>query len=175
MRTVVLTGFTGTGKSCVGRRLADRLGLPFIDTDERVAAAAGMPVGRILATQGEAYFQQLERRVLAEALQNGGAVVATGDGAILDPANEASMHRAGPVICLVADVEVILRRAREPALRPPFDPEAQRAAVARQLAERADAYGRADLCIDTSHRSVDATVEEILAYLRRHAAGADGP
>lgn len=173
MRTVVLTGFTGTGKSCVGRRLADRLGVPFVDTDERVAAEAGMPVAAILATHGEAYFQQLERRVLAQALRNGGAVVATGDAAILDPANEASMHEAGPVICLVADVDVILRRSREPALRPPFDPEAQRATVARLLAERAEAYGRADLCIDTSHRSVEAIVDEILAYLRRHAPEAE--
>jgi len=168
MSVVVLTGFMGTGKSSVGRRLADRLGAAFVDTDERIEASAGMSVPAILATLGESYFQQIERRVLADALGDG-SVVATGDSAIMDPANEARMHEAGPVICLTADVDVILGRGGAGIVRPALDPEARRARITRLLAERADAYGRADLCIDTSHRSIDAVVDEIVAYLRRHA------
>lgn len=168
MSVVVLTGIMGTGKTSVGRRLAERMGTPFVDTDERIEASAGMSISKILATRGEFFFQELESRVLAAVL-NDGTVVATGDSAIMDPANEALMHEAGPVICLTADVDTILGRSVNHGVPRDLGPEARRVRIARLLAERADAYGRADLCIDTSHRSVDAVVDEIVAYLRRHA------
>ena len=174
MSVVILTGFMGTGKSSVGRRLADRLGTVFIDTDEQIEASVGMSVSAILATRGESVFQQLECRVLAESLRDG-SVVATGDSAIMDPANEARMHAAGPVICLTADVDVIVVRTGGAIVRPALDSDARRARISRLLAERADAYGRADLCIDTSHRSVDGVVDEIVAYLRRHARDENKP
>jgi len=172
MSVVVLTGFMGTGKSSVGRRLADRLGMVCVDTDERIEASAGMSVAAILATRGESFFQELEARVLADALRDG-AVIVTGDNTIMDPANEARMHAAGPVVCLTADVEVILARTGVPALVPAPDADERRARISRLLAERADVYGRADVCIDTSHRSVDGVVDEIVAYLRRHAGDGD--
>lgn len=168
MSVVVLIGFMGTGKSSVGRRLAYRLGTPFVDTGERIAASTGMSVPTILETRGESFFQQLESRVLVDALRDG-AVVATSASAVMNPTNEARMHAAGSVVCLTADVEIILVRTGDAIVRPALDPEMRRARITRLLAERADAYGRADLCIDTSHRSVDAVVDEIVAYLRRHA------
>ena len=106
MSVVTLTGFMGTGKTTVGRLLADRLHKPFVDTDARIEQVEGCSVAAIFATKGEPYFRTLERRVVAAAVAED-AVVATGGGAIVDAENYRRMHAAGPIVCLTADTEVI--------------------------------------------------------------------
>lgn len=164
MATIVLTGFMGTGKSTVGRALAERLGKPFIDVDERIEQRAGASIAEIFARYGEAAFRQFEREELALALRED-AVVATGGGAIVDPENLARMRAAGPIVCLTASVDAILARTRSDTSRPLLQHEDQRQRIETLLVERASAYAQADVCVDTTHRSPEQVVEAILVYL----------
>lgn len=167
MTIVVLTGMMGTGKTSVGERLAARLGAPFVDTDALVERAAGRSVAAIFARDGEAAFRAAERRAIAEALATPGAVVATGGGAIVDAGNLAALRAAAPIVCLTAHPDVILRRARAAGpSRPLLQGDDPAGRIAALLAERAAAYGQADLRIDTSQRPLDDVVAEVLGFLR---------
>ena len=172
MSAVILTGFMGTGKTTIGRLLAERLHQPFIDTDARIEQLEGATVATIFAQKGEPYFRQLERRVVADALTHD-AVVATGGGAIVDPENCRRMRAAGAIICLSAAVDVILGRTAG-ASRPLLPPAERRARICELLAARAAAYAQADLTVDTSSRSAQDVAQEIIAFLRQRA-GAEGP
>jgi shikimate kinase len=162
--TVILTGFMGTGKSTVGKRLADRLGVPFIDTDEEIERIEGRPIEVIFAEDGEPYFRDIERRVIADAVGKE-AVVSTGGGAIVDPDNYDRMHAAGPIVCLTASVDVIARRTASNQERPLLRGDDVLERARRLLDERAPAYARADLSVDTSNTEVDAVVDQILSTL----------
>src|SRR5256885_15795389 len=107
-----------TGKTEVGRRLARRLGRPFVDIDGLVEAASGKKVADIFASEGEARFRQLERAAVAEACLVSEAVVATGGGTLLHAENPRRLPAAGPIVCLAASPEEILRRVGDPPTRP---------------------------------------------------------
>ena len=164
MSAIILTGFMGTGKTTVGRLLAARLHKAFVDIDERIEQAEGLSVAAIFASKGEPYFRALERRMVAEVTQMD-AVIATGGGAIVDVENYARLHVAGPIICLRADVEAILERTAADTQRPLLNSSDRATRVRELLAQRAGAYGKADLTIDTTHRSTVAVLEEILTFL----------
>jgi shikimate kinase len=110
MATAVLTGFMGTGKSSVGVRLAARLGIPFVDTDEMIERREGCTIAELFARKGEGYFRDAERRAVVEASAHEDAVIATGGGAIVDAENLERLRAAAPVICLTATPDVILER-----------------------------------------------------------------
>lgn len=139
---IVLTGFMGTGKSTVGRLLAERLGRPFVDTDSLIEQRHG-PISGIFAEHGEGWFRQLEREVAAELAGRRGQVVATGGRLMLDPANEATLGATGIVVCLAASVDELVARLAEEADQRPLlrdgDPAVRIGAL---LAERATGYGR---------------------------------
>lgn len=166
-RAIVLMGFMGTGKSEVGRRLAQRLGRAFLDTDQLVEERAGKRVAAIFADDGEATFRRLEREAVVDAAGRGGAVIAVGGGAVLDPDNVRCLRDAGMLVYLTARPEVILRRVGDGTSRPLLrdDP---RGAVTRLLAERGPVYaGAADVTIDTSEQNADQVVKEIQQALAR--------
>jgi shikimate kinase len=166
-RTIVLMGFMGTGKSEVGRRLAQRLGRAFVDTDQLVEERARKRVAAIFAEDGEPAFRALEREAVAEAVRRGGAVVAVGGGAVLDPDNLRCLRDAGVLVHLSARPEVILKRVGDAGSRPLLvgDPEA---AVRRLVTERGPVYAAAaDVTVDTSERTADEVVEEIQQALAR--------
>ena len=165
MRTIVLTGFMGTGKSEVGRRLAKRLGRAFVDTDELVEVRAGKSVATIFADDGETRFRALERQAVADAAGREGAVIALGGGAVLDRANVDTVRANGVLVCLTARPDVILKRLGDVRQRPLLAGGDPRANVARLLDERRDAYATADITIDSSDRSADEVVEEIRKQL----------
>lgn len=165
MATVVLTGFMATGKSSVGERLAKRLARPFVDTDRLVERAEGRSIEAIFATDGEPYFRAAERRAIGEALALGDAVIATGGGAIVDPENFAALSAAAPIVCLTARPEILAARAGATGSRPLLAGEDPRRRIDRLLAERAPAYAKADLTIDTSERTVDEVVDRIVEFL----------
>lgn len=157
----MLMGFMGTGKSEVGRRLAQRLGRAFVDTDEWIEARAGKRIAAIFNEEGEAAFRRLEREAVAAAANRGDAVIAVGGGAVLDPENVRRLREGGVLVHLTARPEVVLRRIGDGASRPLLrdDPEA---AVARLLAEREPAYAAAaDVVVDTSEHDAEQVVEEI--------------
>lgn len=167
MRPIMLTGFMGTGKSEVGRRLAQRLGRAFVDTDHLIEERAGKRVAAIFAEDGEPAFRALERAAVAEAAGRGGAVVAVGGGAVLDPENVRRLRASGILVHLTARPEVVLARVGDGGTRPllAHDPEG---AVRKLLAERGPAYAAAaDLTVDTSDRAADEIVAEIQQALAR--------
>jgi shikimate kinase len=162
MGLIVLTGFMGSGKSEVGRRLARRLGRAFVDTDELIEARAGKSVASIFAEDGEAAFRRFEREAVVEATRRGDAVVALGGGAVLDPDNVAALRAAGIVICLTARPDTILTRVGRGLERPLLAGGDPRATITRLLVERKAAYdAAADWTVDTSDSSVDEVVEDI--------------
>ena len=166
-RAVLLTGLMGSGKSSVGRMLAEDLAWSFIDTDLRVEELRGLPVAEIFAREGEAAFRKLERQVL-EALPEGRAVVALGGGAVLSDENRRLLAAKGTRIWLDARPETLLARLGAAEGRPLLEGMDERGRLARlrELARaRASAYAEADLRVPTdglSTREVCARVTKAL-------------
>src|SRR5712691_2177280 len=117
-RSIVLVGMMGAGKSSVGRRLATRLGLAFIDADAEIEAAAGMTIPEIFSAHGEAYFRSGEARVIARLLEGGPQVLATGGGAFLNPNTRALIGAKGVSVWLKAEFDILMRRIKRRADRP---------------------------------------------------------
>lgn len=160
---IVLTGFMGTGKTTVGKRLAKRLGWRFVDIDQLIEASAKMPIARIFEKRSEAVFRRLERRHISHAIHGNEQVIATGGGAFIDPDNRTRLKASGPVVCLTAKPGVIFARvgpklATRPLLRGAHDPVTRIRAL---LHRRAKLYAQADLTIDTSALSIDEVVERV--------------
>jgi shikimate kinase len=174
---IVLTGFMGTGKTVVGRRLAARLGRELLDTDALVERAAGRTVREIFAEDGEARFRELEREAVASACAAGDVVVSTGGGALLDERSFQALARDALLVCLTATPRTIARRVRGTAHeRPLLHGHASLVRRIRDLlAARAPLYARIPLEIDTSNLSVDEVVEEIVAHLERAERAATSP
>jgi shikimate kinase len=159
----------GSGKSAVGRRLAERLGWRFIDTDEEVASAAGLSIPEIFDREGEARFRELERAVL-ERLPDRGAIVALGGGAVVDPANRVLLSQKGIRVLLEAPAEILAARVGESDERPLLAGASGEARVARLrevLAGRRDAYEDADVRIRTDDRTVEEVCDQVLRALCR--------
>ncbi len=170
--TIFLTGFMGTGKTTVGTRLAERLGLPFFDTDQEIERAEGRAISAIFASDGEAYFRAVERRVLEGTPAN--AVVATGGGAVVDPVNRDRMRAAGPIICLSADPDTIYRRTALNHDRPLLGEQGRAARIRALLAQRAPAYAESDFIIDTSELDIGAVVDQIVRFLENRRDAEEG-
>ena len=164
-RTIVLAGFMGTGKSSVGRRLAAQLGREFVDTDALIEQDAGTSITRIFADHGEAEFRAREKRAVVVAVEKEGRVVAVGGGAMLDGENLAAMKAGGPVVCLTARPEIVLARVAHDTGRPLLQGPRPLETIRGLMAERADAYARADVTIDTSDLTPDEVVESLLHAL----------
>lgn len=166
-RSIVLVGMMGAGKSSVGRRLAQRLGLPFLDADHEIERAAGQSVSDIFENYGEAEFRSGERRVIARLLGDGPIVLATGGGAFLDAETRDQVRTAGISIWLRADPEVLMKRVRRrntrPLLRTP-DPEGT---LRRLLSEREPVYETADITIESRDGPHEAVVDAIVSAIER--------
>lgn len=164
---VYLIGLRATGKSTVGKLLAERLGVPFHDADVVLETRAGRTIRDIFATEGEAKFRDLEQEVLRELSESGPAVVATGGGVVLREANREVMRSSGKVVWLMADIDTMLTRLRDdPATteRRPDLAAGGRAEIEQLLQSRESLYQScADVTIDTTGRSPEAVVETILA------------
>lgn len=164
MTNIVLTGFMGTGKSSVGRRLAAELGLIFLDMDAVIEGETGMSVTAIFESMGEARFRGLER-ALIERITNGefgdGLVASSGGGAFVDPVNRRLLKGWALVVCLKASTDEILRRVGHLTDRPLLSGPNKRDAVHELMLKRSEAYEDSDLIIDTTGVSLDKIVEEI--------------
>lgn len=158
---IILTGFMGTGKTTAGRRLAERLGRSFVDTDEVIVARAGKSIADLFRDAGEARFREMEADVAGELAARRGLVIATGGRLMLDPDNALTLGQTGPVFCLTAAPEEILARvAAEDAKRPLLDvPDAERR-VRLLLQQRAPAYARFRE-ISTDGKTAEQVAEEM--------------
>ena len=163
-RHLVLVGLMGAGKSTVGARCAERLGRPFVDTDDLVVDQAGMPVDEIFRRAGEERFRELERGVIADVCASPAAlVIASGGGAIVDADNRRRLREAGVVVWLHAPTEVLVSRVGNDSGRPLLagDPHG---ALARLGAARQDAYSAAaDRIVETEGRDLDAVADAVIA------------
>jgi shikimate kinase len=174
-RAVVLVGMMGSGKSSVGRRLANRLGLPFVDADVEIEMAAGMTIPEIFAQRGESEFRDGERRVIARILTTRSPLVlATGGGAYMNAETRARIADLGISIWLKADPEVLMRRVRKRSNRPLLQTADPEATLRRMLAEREPVYALADITLTSRDDPHDIVVEDAVAALGRHLRGADG-
>jgi shikimate kinase len=166
-RSVVLVGMMGAGKSAIGRRLATRLGIPFMDADSEIEKAAGMKIPEMFETHGEAYFRNGEARVIARLLtENGPQVLATGGGAVMNEQTRAAIRTNGISVWLKADFDVLMRRVKR---RPNADRPMLKGDPAERLQqlmlEREPAYGEADVTVQSRDVPHDAIVDEIIAAL----------
>jgi shikimate kinase len=166
-RSIVMVGLMGCGKSSVGRRLAIRLGLPFVDADEEIERSAQMTIPEIFAAHGEDYFRAGERRVICRLLQTGPQVLATGGGAFMNADTRGAIKVAGISVWLKADLPVLMRRVMKRDNRPLLkaaDPEA----VMRDLmAARYPVYAEADIVIESREVPHEVIVDEIVTALMR--------
>jgi shikimate kinase len=168
-RSVVLVGMMGAGKTSVGRRLAARLGVPFIDADAEIEAAAGMTISEIFEKHGEPYFRAGEARVIARLLANGPQVLATGGGAMMDTSTRALIRDKGVSIWLKADLDMLLRRTKRRSDRPLAEK------IKDLLPLREPIYSQADIVVESRDDPHDTIVDEIVAALPKQLGmGAEG-
>ncbi|MBH0237276.1 shikimate kinase [Methylobrevis albus] len=176
-RSIVLIGMMGAGKTSVGRRLAARLGLDFVDADQAIEEAANQTVPEIFAQHGEAYFREGERRVIARLLRDGRRVIATGGGAFMNAETRAAIRAAGVSVWLKADAAVLFERVKRRPTRPLLQTADPLGTLKRLVEERYPVYADSDITIlsrDVPHEAVvDDVVAALLPWLDAEAAGAD--
>ena len=165
-RSVVLVGMMGAGKSSIGRRLASRLGIPFVDADAEIETAAGMSIPDIFTTRGEAVFRAGEARVIARLLESGPQVLATGGGAFMNADTRATIGAKGVSIWLNADFDVLMRRIRRRHDRPLLHTEDPAATLQQLIDARYPVYGLADFTVQSREVPHEKIVDEIIAVLR---------
>ncbi len=165
-RSIVLIGLMGAGKTAVGRRLASRLDLPFVDADTEIEAAAGQSISDIFAEHGEAYFRQGERKVIARLLEAGPQVLATGGGAYMNADTRANIRRHGLSVWLKAELRVLMKRVGRRDNRPLLAGSDPEAVMKKLMAERYPVYAGADVTVesrDVPHDVIVAAVIDALA------------
>jgi len=167
MSPVVLVGLMGVGKSTIGRRLAARLNLPFIDADDEIERAAGMTIQEIFDTYGEAAFRDGERRVIARLIDGTPKVIATGGGAFVNDETRALILENATAIWLDADIEVLAERVSRRDGRPLLTGRDPREVLERLARERSPFYAQAPIRIMSSDTPHEATIDKILKAIGR--------
>ncbi|MCA9919652.1 MAG: shikimate kinase [Anaerolineales bacterium] len=160
-KNIILTGFMGTGKSTVGKLLAQRLQRPFTDTDALIVQRDGRSIAQIFAEDGELFFRDLERAVALELAQQQALVIATGGRLMLDEDNAEALEASGQVFCLTADPQTILDRIKEDAERPLLNVPNPAERIAQLLEIRRELYGRFPQ-ISTEGKTAVQVADEII-------------
>ncbi len=167
-RSIVLIGLMGVGKSTIGRRLAVRLGLPFVDADNEIEAAAGMPISEIFERFGEASFRDGEQRVIARLIEGPRQVIATGGGAFMHPDTRALILARATAVWLDADIDLLAERvARRDGVRPLLKGRDPHSALTELAAARNPVYALAPVHIRSGPQPHDSAVGAIVAALGR--------
>lgn len=169
-RTVALVGLMGAGKTAIGKRLAARLGLPFVDADEEIERAAGCTVAEFFERYGEAEFRAGERRVIARLVEGSPRILSTGGGAYMDPETRALLRGRAITVWLRADLDVLYDRVKRRTHRPLLREGDPREILARLMTQRYPIYAEADLVVDSTAQPADTTTEQVIDSLRHHLA-----
>lgn len=162
-RSLVLVGMMGAGKSSIGRKLAQRLNLPFVDADSEIESAAGMSISEIFAKHGESYFRAGEARVIARLLDGGPQVLATGGGAFMHPQSREAIRAKGISIWLKADFDVLMKRIRRRNDRPMLKTDDPGETLRRLMRERDPVYGEADVIVNSRDVPHEIIIGEIIS------------
>lgn len=166
-RTLVLVGLMGAGKTCIGRELANRLGLPFVDADNEIEAAAGCSIEDIFKLYGETEFRSGERRVIKRLLNGPVHILATGGGAFMDAETRKHVREQGISIWLRADLDLLVGRVSRRNNRPLLKGGNQREILERLMEERYPHYEKSDIVIDSGRESPEMTADRVLSELRK--------
>ncbi|MSP87597.1 MAG: shikimate kinase [Alphaproteobacteria bacterium] len=169
-RTVVLVGLMGAGKSAIGRRLAQRLGLAFIDADQEIELAAGCTIEEIFQRHGEAHFRDGERRVIQRLLERPPHVLATGGGAFIDSQTRAEIAARGISVWLRADLDLLVERTVRRQNRPLLKKGDPREILQKLMTDRYPVYAAAEICVDSGSGPPEEMVDRVIDALRRHDA-----
>lgn len=167
-RTVALVGLMGAGKSAIGKRLAHRLGLPFVDADDEIERAAGCTIAEIFEKYGEADFRAGERRVISRLLDEPPHVLSTGGGAYIDTDTRALMRAKAITVWLRAELDVLFDRVRKRGNRPLLRNGDPKEVLARLMTQRYPIYAEADIVVDSTAQPADRTTEQVIEALRAH-------
>jgi shikimate kinase len=163
-RSLVLVGMMGAGKSSIGRRLATRLAIPFVDADTEIESAAGMTIPEIFEKHGEPYFRAGEVRVIARLLDNGPQVLATGGGSIMDKRTRDLIRIKGISVWLKADLDVLMKRTKRRTDRPLAEK------IKDLLPLREPIYSQSDIVVRSRDEPHDTIVDEIITEIPKHLA-----
>jgi shikimate kinase len=162
-RSLVLVGMMGAGKSAIGRKLAQRLNLPFVDADAEIERAAGMSISDIFAKHGEPYFRAGEARVIARLLEGGPQVLATGGGAFMHPQSREAIRAKGISVWLKADYDVLMKRIKRRGDRPMLKTEDPGETLRRLMQERDPIYAEADVIVHSRDVPHEIIIAEIIS------------
>lgn len=169
-RSVVLVGLMGCGKSAIGRRLAAKLSLPFVDADEEIEKAAGKSIEDIFADHGEPYFRDGERKVLARLLRSGPQVLATGGGAFMNGETRAAIAQSGISVWLKAELPLLVRRVGKRGNRPLLKAGDPEEVLQNLMATRYPVYSQADITVESREVPHEVIVGEIIESLSQALA-----
>jgi shikimate kinase len=167
-KTVALVGLMGAGKSAIGKRLALRLGLPFIDADDEIERAAGCSIAEFFERYGESEFRAGERRVIARLLEEAPHVLSTGGGAYIHPDTRTLMRTKAVTVWLRAELDVLFDRVKRRGHRPLLRQGDPRDVLARLMAQRYPIYAEADIVVESTAQPADRTTDQVIAALRAH-------
>jgi len=174
-RTLVLVGLMGAGKTCIGKRIAARYELPFVDADAEVEAAAGCSIEEIFERHGEAAFRDGEYRVIKRLLEGPVTVLSTGGGAFMDPRTRQAIRGHAVSIWLRADLALLLKRTGRRNNRPLLKRGDPREILANLIAERYPVYAEADVIVDSVDGPPEITVENVANGVEDFLARSEAP
>lgn len=169
-KPIVMVGLMGVGKTSVGRALARRLGIPFVDSDKEIEAAAGCSVVDIFAMYGEKEFRRVEQKVIERILDTPPAqkVLSTGEGAFITPAIRQMLLQRAVTIWLKADLDLLVKRTNFRNTRPQLLHADSRQILAQLIKERYDTYAMADITVETKDESLRKTLEKVEFAIKKH-------
>jgi shikimate kinase len=169
MLNLVLIGYMGTGKSTVGKKLARRLGLKFVDSDHEVERVTGLTINEIFKKYKEVRFRSEEKAALRRLTANSGQVISTGGGAVVDPENVEMLKHNGFIVCLTAKPEILFERLKRKKDRPLLQTADPLATIRKMLTDRAPFYAKADATVDTSEMDLEAVIAEVTRLYREYS------
>ena len=168
-RPIVLVGLMGAGKTSIGRRLAEKMGLSFVDADHEIEAAAGKTIADIFAEHGEAYFRDGERKVIARLMENGEQILATGGGAYMNPETRERIKEGGICVWLKADLDLLMKRVMKRNDRPLLRTADPEGVMRRLIEDRYPVYAEADVTVECRVVQHAQMVNDVLRALARKA------
>lgn len=165
--SIVLVGLMGAGKSSIGRRLAEKLDVPFVDADHEIEMAADKTIPEIFKDHGEAYFREGERRVISRLIENGAQVLSTGGGAFINEETRQGIQAHGISVWLKADLPLLMKRVMKRADRPLLQTGDPEAVMQKLMDQRYPIYATADVTVESRDVQHTQMVNEVIKVLAK--------
>lgn len=166
MKNIILVGFMGTGKTTVGKKLAEKLNMDFLDLDDVIEQREKMSIPDIFQKKGEQYFRDVEKKNIKEIQYIKNTVVSCGGGAVMFDENWISFKKSGIVVCLTANEDIIYERIKTQTHRPLLNCENPKSRIHDLLEKRKVFYAKADYTVDTSTLSIESVVCQVVRYIK---------